>query len=239
MPPAENSIGVIGGMGPAAAIEFCRLLLELDPAETDQDHLRVILDNNTKIPNRSDFLLGGPLDPADEIARTARNLVSAGAGVLAMPCNTAHSWIDTVRSAVDVPTPSIITETAAECLRSVPGLDSVGLLASRGTIGAGLYQDAFGDRAAVLVPTDASQELVSKAISEVKAGRIDSARQLLSEVSRELIAGGAAAIIAGCTEVPLALSPDDIEVPLIDSMVALARATVALARGTEHGTASS
>jgi len=196
-------IGVIGGMGPAAAIEFCRILLELDPAETDQEHLRVVLDNNCLIP------------------------------ILAIPCNTAHAWYRQVRTAAGdgVLFPSIIESTIDECSRRVPGLSSAGLLASAGTIEAGLYQKASGEDVEIIVPPPNVQEVVSGAIADVKAGRIADATAALLPAAGELADRGAQLIIAGCTEVPLAVSDGALAVPLIDSIRALAARVMSLARG--------
>jgi len=225
-------IGVIGGMGPAAAIEFCRILLELDPAETDQEHLRVILDNNCSIPNRADALLGDGEDPAPELIRTARGLTAAGADILAIPCNTAHAWYRQVRAATgnDVLFPSIIESTIYECSRRVPGLRAAGLLASAGTIQAGLYQKASGEDIEIIVPPPNIQETVSAAIADVKAGRIAEATAALLPAAGELADRGAQLIIAGCTEVPLAISDGALAVPLIDSIRALAARVMSLAR---------
>jgi len=227
----SHVIGVIGGMGPAAAIEFCRLLLELDPAETDQGHVRVILDNNCSIPNRSDALLAGGDDPGPEIARTTKGLVAAGADILAMPCNTAHAWYDDLCEAAGdgVQVVNIIEATVEECRRREGALAVAGLLASLGTIQEGLYQAAFGEGTGVIVPPPHLQEMVSSAVADVKAGRIEEAKAALLPSAGELADRGAQLIIAGCTELPLAITDGDLAVPVVDSIRALAAKVVALA----------
>ncbi len=89
-------LGILGGMGPLATCEFFKKIIELTPAEKDQDHLHIIIDNNTNIPDRTEYILGKGKDPRIELIRSAIRLESIGADYIAIPCNTAHYFYDDI-----------------------------------------------------------------------------------------------------------------------------------------------
>ncbi len=231
---AEKVIGVVGGLGPWATLDLFEKILRLTPAQRDQDHLRVIIDSNAKIPDRSPAILGRGEDPTPALVATAVNLERAGAEVLVIPCNTAHAFFDAVAAAVAVPVLHIMAEVAAAARREWPRLRRVGVLATRATIVARLYHDAFTPLGVeVLVPDTGGQDVVNRAIYGVKAGAMspDVTTELV-RVARTLIATGAEAIVLGCTELPFVLRRDDVSVPLLDSNLILAQAAVRAARTT-------
>ncbi|MCA1705022.1 MAG: amino acid racemase, partial [Actinobacteria bacterium] len=100
---SKLTVGVLGGMGPLATAEFMRLLVASTPAKRDQEHLHVIVDSNPMIPNRTAALLHGGEDPTPMLVESARLLESAGAEILAMPCNTAHCFLADIQAAVSIP----------------------------------------------------------------------------------------------------------------------------------------
>ncbi|HET6780529.1 MAG TPA: amino acid racemase, partial [bacterium] len=118
----EKVIGVLGGLGPWATLDLFEKILTLTPAAKDQDHLRLIIDNNPKIPDRSPAILGTGEDPTPALVETARNLERAGADFIVIPCNTAHFFYDAVRRAVSIPVLHIMDEVAASAGDAVPGL---------------------------------------------------------------------------------------------------------------------
>ena len=102
-------IGVIGGMGPDATVDLMRRVIEATPADDDADHIRMIVDNNPKIPSRMKALIDGTgEDPAPVLAAMARGFETAGADVLVIPCNTAHHYLPAIRAAVRVPVVDMI-----------------------------------------------------------------------------------------------------------------------------------
>jgi aspartate racemase len=224
-----RTVGVLGGMGPRATADFFQKLIDLTPARRDQDHLRVIIDNNPGIPDRSRHILEGGEDPTPALVATARNLERAGADFLVIPCNTAHHFLDAVRRSVRIPVLDI-TEVVAE---RAGGLGRVGLLATRATVAAGLYQRALARRGCeVLAPSEACQELVNRAIFAVKAGDLSSrVRGWVREAGQELVERRAEALVLGCTEVPLVVDPREWPVPVLDSTALLAEAAVREALG--------
>ena len=245
MSAPRRAVGVIGGMGPDATVDFFAKLVAASHAALggaagrDQDHLRVLIDNDPTVPDRNAAIAGSGPSPAPRLAAMARGLVAAGAELLVMPCNGAHAFAAAVREAApEVPFLSLIDSTVEATLACLPELRTVGLLATDGTLAARLYHDAF-DRAGVraLAPAADDQRVLMTAIYDLKRGRADDAtRAAVRAVTERLAAAGAAAVIAACTEVPLLIREGDVHVagealPLIASTDALVARTVREALG--------
>jgi len=233
----ERIIGVLGGMGPEATLDLFQKIVKNTKAVKDQDHLRVIIDSNPKIPDRTPAILGSGENPLPLMIETARNLENAGAEFIVMPCVSAHYFIKELREGITIPVISIIEEVAGEVEGQFPAIRQVGLIATTGTIRAGLFQDRLRETGVeVLVPTPEDQEnLVMSAIygeSGIKAGftSLENKGNIL-KASNALIEKGAQGIIGGCTEVPLVVQQGDMEVPFFDSLDILALAAIRLAKG--------
>lgn len=195
------TVGVIGGMGPAATVDFLRRLIEATPASRDQDHIRVLVDSNPAVPDRTAAILGDGPDPSPHLVAMARRLERWGADLLVMPCNTAHAYAHRITAAVGVPLVPWPAVVADAILAVEPG--PVGLLATRGTVAAGVYQEAVERRGATLVVPDwAVQERISAAIVHVKRDgpAAPAARAELAEAATTLLVQGATALLLGCTE---------------------------------------
>lgn len=234
----EGVIGILGGMGPEATAILFQAIINSTEAARDQDHLRVIVDNNPKIPERIPAILGHGEDPLPMMIETAKNLERAGADFIAIPCVTAHYFIQELSEGVAIPVISIIEEVAEELERRLPGVERTGLIATTGTIRARLFQDRLsGKDVKVIVPSAEEQEhLVMSSIygeSGIKAGFTsgDNRRRVL-KASKALVSRGAQAVIAGCTEIPLVLQEGDLEVPFLDSLSILAVAAIRRAKGS-------
>lgn len=229
----EKIVGIMGGMGPEATADLFRKILAATPAKTDQEHLHIIIDCNSKVPSRPAALLEGGPDPTPLLQSTARNLERAGADFLVVACNTAHLFYDRITEAVRIPVLHIVDEAIGEAQRRYPGLRSVGVLAGSGAIRLRLYQDrleAKGIRA--LVPSDADQQAVVSVIYSVKAGdKGPAVRAEIRELANRLAQAGAEVVFTGCTELPLVLEDGDALVPVVDPTQALAEAAVRFARG--------
>jgi len=224
----QRTIGVLGGLGPWATLDLFEKLLRLTPAAVDQDHLRIIIDNNPKIPDRSPAILGAGEDPTPALVATARNLERAGADFIIIPCNTAHAFVEAIRASVAIPVLNIMDEVAAAAAAEMPPLRRAGVLATRAAVAARLYHHSFARVGVdVLSPDSAGQDVVNEAIYGVKAGRMgpDVTRRLVG-VCEGLILDGAQVLVLGCTELPFVLQPGDVEVPLLDSTLVLARAAL-------------
>ena len=225
----SKTVGVLGGMGPEATVDFMSRVIRATPADRDQDHLRLLVDSNPHVPNRQEALLRGGEDPGPALASMARGLQAAGADFLVMPCNTAHAFREAITAAVDIPLLSIIDVTVEACGR----VKTIGVLATDGCIASGVFQDALAARGKrAVLPDEAETEALMHLITRIKAGDTGVAiAEGMRELAQALVARGAGAIIAGCTEIPLVLGAAMVDVPLVSSTDALARATVAAARG--------
>lgn len=216
-------LGVLGGMGPAATLAFLARVQALTPAAGDEDHIRVIADINPQVPNRHTQ----PQAAGRTLGAMAQALKTAGAEVLAMPCNTAHAHAEAIRAA-GLPFIDMVAETAQAA--GATGARRVGVLATPGA--AVLYAQALAAEGLEMVsPSPAERERFMQVVFGVKAGDVGAEqRAAMRGLAQALIAAGAEAVIGGCTEVPLLLAQGDVEAPLIDSAEVLARACVAACR---------
>ena len=216
-----RTIGVIGGMGPAATADFLGRLVAGVDAASDTDHPRVLVDSNPHVPDRNAAALKGAASPSPVLAAMAAALAAQGAEILAMPCNAAHGWADAITAA---PFVSMIDAAIAEAMAHQPRC--IGVIG----VGATLALDLYGKASPVPVLAG-DLAVVQPAVNAIKAGdRSDAVRSQLAGEAARLAAAGADVVIAACTEVPLLLGQADVAVPLIDSTAALARATLAAAR---------
>jgi len=228
----RKTVGVLGGMGPDATVDFMAKVIALTPAGNDQDHIRMLVDHNPHVPNRQDHILGTGEDPGPALAAMAKRLEQAGADFLVMPCNTAQAYEQDILDAISIPLISIIEETIAFVGEVAPDANAVGVLATVGCLQADMYQRALSanDLLAVLPDDEELQQLMTL-VNGVKAGTNDDrTRQAMRELAEALVARGAEAVIAGCTEIPLLLDESMLDVPLISSTDVLAQKTVQLAK---------
>jgi aspartate racemase len=233
---SEKIVGMLGGMGPEATLDCFGKLLRSTRAAKDQEHLRVLIDSNSKVPDRTAAILGKGPSPVPELVASANGLARAGADFLIIPCVSAHMFLDEVQRQVAIPIVSML-DIVAEALGQLrPPVRTVGLLATSGTVTGGAFQRRLArDGIQTLVPAEAGQARVMAAIYDVKNAKSQRPRAAITsdlvEVAGTLLARGAQAIVAGCTEIPLALSQEDLEAPYVDSVLALARAAVVRAGG--------
>ncbi|MFD1544235.1 aspartate/glutamate racemase family protein [Nonomuraea guangzhouensis] len=227
--PTTEIIGILGGMGPAATADFYAKLVSMTPGSSDQDHLRTVIWSDPTIPDRTEALLGDGPDPTPWLLDGSRVLREAGATLIAIPCNTAHAFVPRIADHVGLPIVHMIGEVARHLTTLSPRIHTAGLLATTGTVRVGLYQewlDRFG--IGLVLPDAASQDHeVMTAIRAVKAGARDvTVTEPLARAARRLTAQGAQVIIAGCTEIPLGLCAEAVDVPLVDPALVLAQALV-------------
>ena len=231
---SEKIIGVLGGMGPEATIELFAQIVRRTKAKKDRDHLRVIIDNNPKVPDRTKAILHGGKSCLPELVRSARALKRAGADFIVIPCVTVHYFHGALQKRTSLPVLNIIDETVKRVRRQHKGVRRVGLLATTATIQAGLFQkEVKSKKLDILVPSEATQaNVVMKAIYAIKAdGVTTQARTLVRSAAQELLDRGAEIIVAGCTEIPLVLKDGDLPVPVVDPIAILAEAAIDHAGG--------
>ena len=225
----KRTLGIIGGMGPLATADLFRKIIEETAAERDQDHIPLLIDNNTNIPDRTAALLDGAESPLPEMVKSARRLEQAGAEGLLMPCNTAHGFYEALRAETSVPVLNMIALTGQALARR--GVTCAGLLATTGTVRTGVYQKYIGD-VRLLTPDEAGQAAVMDMIyGGVKAGKRAYSAAAVQRVAETLLSEGAQCLILGCTELPLAVEWYDLHFPAVDPTLELARGAVLFAGG--------
>ncbi len=234
----RRTVGVLGGLGPEATLDFFAKVLQRTPAASDQEHLHLLIDNDPSVPNRNDAVAGRGPSPAPQLAAMARRLEGAGADFLVMVCNAAHAFQSAIVEAVDIPFVSIVEETVEATLTRAPSARRVGVLAAEGALDAGLYQRAFAARGVTaLVPEGDDRARFMDGMYRIKAGdKGEAVQRDMLGLARVLQGAGAEALVAGCTEVPLVLTQAALDaagtaLPFVASTDALVEATVALALG--------
>lgn len=226
----SKKLGILGGMGPLATADFFYKLTKMSPAAKDQDHIEIVIYSACQIPDRSSAIVNNGASPLPAMLRGVSLLQDAGASVIAIPCNTAHFWHADLVVRASVPILHIaecVCDALQEKGRHPP---KVGLLATTGTVQAGVYQGPMESRGFThIVPSTKEQlEWVQPAIALVKAGQIDSAGSMLERAVDALLNAGAERIIMGCTEIPLALENSARATILLDATAALAAKCIAI-----------
>jgi len=221
-------LGILGGMGPLATVDFLQKLIEETPATRDQDHIPVIAYSVPQIPDRPPAITGSGESPLPHMLEGIRTLKRAGATAIAIACNTAHYWYDDLLAQGGLPILHI-ADAACAALGDASAR-RVGLMATDGTIAAGFYQSRLEARGVACLMCDASDQraLVLPAIDCVKRTDLAQAHALASRAAQHLLDRGAQAIVMGCTEIPLAIEyqSSTVSVHCIDATRALARAYV-------------
>lgn len=223
-------LGVLGGMGPLATVDFFHKIVEETRVNVDQQHIPVIIDSVPHIPCRVAAILSGGESPFPHMLAGLQRLEKAGAECAVIACNTAHFWYDELAAASGMPMLHIVDAVAEELTRHDAMQKPVGLLATEATLSAGIYQKRLADRKAdfLLLSSDERAELVLPAIAMVKQHKLEPAGRLLERAIALLQQRGAGACVLACTELPVALAA--VHSPLlpqsIDASRALARASV-------------
>lgn len=224
--PQSKVLGVLGGMGPAATLDFLAKLQTATPVKREQDHLRVLVDINPHVPDRN----AGASDPGPVLAAMAAGLRDGGAQVLAIACNTAHTYAEAVRSS-GLPLVDML-ETAGLAAQA-RGANVVGVLGT--SLALSLYRDRFSPMGLEVVALDDHEQVEFMALLyRIKQGHLGAdARETMAALAHRLIGKGAQSVVAGCTEVPLVLSAADLSVPFLDATEELAQRCVAVCLGRQ------
>ena len=126
---AHGPVGVLGGMGPLATVDFMHKLLAATPATRDQDHLPLLVSSIPQVPDRTAAYRGEGASPLPALIASGRRLVDGGASMVVMPCNTAHLWFEPLQAALGVPMLHLVDAALAEAAVAVGGAP-LGLLAT-------------------------------------------------------------------------------------------------------------
>ena len=223
-------IGVLGGMGPVATVDFFQKVIAATSASGDEDHVPLLIQSDPRIPPRPAAILLGAESPLAVLLAGRDRLISAGAVALAMPCNTAHFWFHDLVKDCPVPFLSIVDACCQELGRKAAPGTEVGVIGTRATLTANLFSAPLAELGyTALQPLEQEMdELVLPGIQLVKVGRSAEGGHLIERAVGHLLKRGASVVILACTETPLALDAiqSDLRANCIDSTNALARSCV-------------
>ena len=218
-------LGVLGGMGPMATVDFLAKLIKATPASCDQDHIPIIAHFVPQIPDRSDAIEGIGLSPQIALENAALNIEREGAQALVIPCNTAHFWYEQIASRLSIPVLHIADAVVKQIpltLRKQP----IGLLATKATLQSAIYQTRHPSINWVIPTSDVVENYLVPAIRYVKAGNLLTATALLNQAIDQLQFSGTATFVLGCTELPLAYNGNEDSLHVFDATEALALSAV-------------
>jgi aspartate racemase len=227
----RHLIGVLGGMGPLATVDFMQKVIQATPAHRDQDHVPMLVYSVPQIPDRVAAVAAGTDEPLPALIKGLRTLECGGAKLIVMPCNTAHAWFDRLAASVTVELLHI-----GDAVRQHAGdtPETIALMATTGTIRAGFYQRYLAaEHRRILLPTAAVQDLINQSIAAVKIGDLTTANGYATNAAEALLAAGANRILLACTELPLALAASPVSAQCLDATVCLAEACVSYSQTAE------
>ncbi|QXM06334.1 aspartate/glutamate racemase family protein [Crassaminicella indica] len=194
----HKKLGILGGMGPLATADLFRKIILLTDAKCDQEHIHILIDNNTSIPDRTAYLIANGQDPREQLITSAKRLEAMGADFLIMPCNTAHNFYEDIVKEIKIPFLNMIEETAKFISEKYTGV-KIGLLSTEGTCKTHIYDKAIKKYGMELVKPIKTQQHITNFIYSIKAGKnitLDGFNKSLEELK----ALGAKVFILGCTE---------------------------------------
>lgn len=224
----KKTIGILGGMGPLATADLLIKITMATRAESDREHIRIYIDSDAAIPDRTAAILGGGEDPVPEMSSALRNLERCGADCIVMACNTAHFFLPRLQKLTGTPILDMLEITAKACAERYPGKRAA-VLGTTGTLRTGLYDRAL-EKAGVpfLLPDEKQQAFLMHLIYDVvKASRpMQPAEEGWTRLLRELRDRGADYYILACTELPIVANTLPEDGPFVDPTEELARAAV-------------
>lgn len=228
---SDKILGILGGLGPLATVYFMDLVVKLTDAKKDQDHISMIVLNHAAIPDRTEFILDNTKpNPLPMMVEDAKKLQTAGADYVVMPCNTAHFFYEQIQRNIDIPMLNIIEETVRYAVEKIGGIKKLGILATKGTVSAGAYQnmcEKFGIDWAVPSLSD-EQSLMNIIYNQVKAGREVNIKEFL-RIIENMKADGCDAVALGCTELSVINKDFDLKrTDVVDSLEVLAKCSIEL-----------
>jgi len=222
----KQTLGIIGGVGPLATMFIGEMIVRRTKATKDQEHLHTIIDNDTNIPDRTAFILDQTKEnPVPVIIDDARKLATIGANIIAIPCNTAHTFYDEIAEGSPVPVLHMIRETAKRAYNL--GAKRVGILATTGTLTSRMYQSALEEYGLTpVVPDEQIKEKVMSIIYDfVKAGK-DVSSEEWRPIEEAMLALNCDRIVLGCTELSIVNRDLKLNDKYIDSLIVLAECAI-------------
>ena len=198
-------IGILGGMGTQAGLDFCSKLAKLNRGKADQKYPLFILYNKSTIPDRKQNLKKYN-KVLKSLIEGCRFLQKSKCKFISIPCNTAHYWYKDLKKNIKIPIlnmPEIVYSNAKNNLKRN---SKIGLLATEATIKTGIYSHYFNKKFLLISPnTSLQQRSVNKSIKLVKMGKTKEAERAIKPAVNYLIKKKCKKIILGCTELPIAI----------------------------------
>ena len=198
-------IGILGGMGTRAGLDFCNKLAVLNRGKNDQKYPLFILYNKANIPNR--------LKNIKKYNNVLKSLINGckllqknKCRFIVMPCNTAHYWYDDLQKKVKIPIISMPREVYLDTKKNCKKNTKIGILSTEATLKTKIYNNYFDKNFKLISPTKSLQiKTVNKAIKLVKIGKVKEAEKIIKPAINDLIKMNCKKIILGCTELPIAI----------------------------------
>jgi aspartate racemase len=198
-------IGILGGMGTQAGLDFCNKISMLNRGKTDQQYPLFILYNKSNIPKRPENIKKY-FNVLKSLLQGCRLLQKNKCKFIVMPCNTAHYWHDDLQKKIKIPLLSIPKEVYLHTKKSCKKNSKIGILCTEATLKTGIYSKYFDKNYKLVSPRKSLQKLsVNKAIKFVKMGKIKLAEKAIKPAVNNLIKMKCKKIILGCTELPIAI----------------------------------
>jgi len=237
MAPASGLrlMGVLGGMGPAATIDFLAKVLRATPASSDQEHVPMIVHDVPQIFDRVAPIFAGTDEPLAAMQQGVLRLEGAGVEAIAIACVTAHHWYDRLAATVNVPILHIADASVVK-LQTENAPRRLGLLATRGTCKSGFFSQRLAEQGYDLIlPDEAIQLHLDQAIAAVKRADLVLAAEAAEAAGAAFAKTGIERFLIACTELPIAFAPTRYNALAVDSTLALAEACVAFSRSSSRG----
>lgn len=227
----KKIVGIIGGMGPLATADLFKKIVLNTKANIDQEHIKVLIDNNTDIPDRTSAIIHNGKNPVPQLVKSAVMLWAMGAQILVMPCNTAHYFYSEVQKSVEIPVLNMIELTCSALVQK--GVKRAGLLATEGTIKSKIYQNLFENSGIeLIIPDEDEQNVIMDLIyAGVKSGKKDYDVTKVKMIMKNIVDRGAETLILGCTELPVAMDMYNLDYVTCDPTLELARGAIIAANG--------
>ena len=212
-------IGILGGMGTQAGLDFCNKLAVLNRGKIDQEYPLFILYNKSNIPGRPESIgvhTSKILDKSyknkkyrivlKSLLKGCQLLRKSNCKFIVIPCNTAHYWYDDLKKKINLPFINMPKEVFKHTIKKCKKNSSIGLLATEGTLKTGVYNKYFDQDYILISPSPILQKnSVNKAIKFVKMGNVKKASKIIQPAIKYLIKKKCKKIILGCTELPIAI----------------------------------
>ena len=233
----EKIIGLLGGMGPYATLDIFKKILDLTPAKKDWEHLRIIIDNNPKIPSRTRYFLYKEQNPEEELIKTAKNLEKAGADFIIFGCSTAYYWKDKINQRINIPIIDMYEESRKYIINKIPDIKKIGLITADIVYDLRLFDKEFKKSNIEIIKPDIEDiEKIRKVIEMIKLNKLSpDLIKDLNGVSNTLILKGAQAILLGCTELQVIFSEKHLKIPFFDATDILVKSAIKKTIKKENG----